>query len=92
MVPWARLISRHTTKQHRGRPQMRLALMLRIYFLQQWCHVAKMHARVDAESERGLPASQKKRNCKHGAVRAKAEHVFASSAIGGCAIAGWPKT
>jgi len=39
VVPWARLerlISPHYTKPRRGRPQMRLAVMLRIYFLQQW--------------------------------------------------------
>jgi len=44
VVPWARLVSRHTTKPRKGRPQMRLALMLRIYFLQQWNFGAKMHA------------------------------------------------
>ena len=39
VVPWARLeglISPHYTKPRRGRPQMRLSVMLRIYFLQQW--------------------------------------------------------
>ncbi len=39
VVPWARLealISPHYTRPRRGRPQMRLAVMLRIYFLQQW--------------------------------------------------------
>ncbi len=39
VVPWARLeglISPYYTKPRRGRPQMRLSVMLRIYFLQQW--------------------------------------------------------
>ena len=39
VVPWARLealISPHYTKPCKGRPQMPLAVMLRIYFLQQW--------------------------------------------------------
>ena len=39
VVPWARLealISPHYTKPRKGRPQMPLAVMLRIYFLQQW--------------------------------------------------------
>ena len=39
VVPWARLeglISPYYTKTRKGRPQMRLAVMLRIYFLQQW--------------------------------------------------------
>lgn len=39
VVPWARLealISPHYTKPRKGRPQMPLAAMLRIYFLQQW--------------------------------------------------------
>ncbi len=39
VVPWARLealISPHYTKPRKGRPQMPLAIMLRIYFLQQW--------------------------------------------------------
>ena len=40
VVPWGRLealISPHYTKPRKGRPQMTLAVMLRIYFLQQWC-------------------------------------------------------
>lgn len=39
VVPWARLealISPHYTKPRKGRPQMPLGVMLRIYFLQQW--------------------------------------------------------
>lgn len=39
VVPWARLealITPHYTKPRKGRPQMSLAVMLRIYFLQQW--------------------------------------------------------
>ena len=39
VVPWARLeglISPYYTRPRRGRPQMRLSVMLRIYFLQQW--------------------------------------------------------
>jgi len=39
VVPWARLealISPHYTKRRKGRPQMPLSVMLRIYFLQQW--------------------------------------------------------
>ncbi|PHS22370.1 MAG: IS5/IS1182 family transposase [Robiginitomaculum sp.] len=39
VVPWARLealISPHYTRPRKGRPQMALAVMLRIYFLQQW--------------------------------------------------------
>ena len=39
VVPWARLealISPHYTKPRKRRPQMPLAVMLRIYFLQQW--------------------------------------------------------
>jgi len=39
VVPWARLealISPHYTKPRKGRPQMPLSVMLRIYFLQQW--------------------------------------------------------
>jgi len=39
VVPWRRLealISPHYTKPGKGRPQMPLSLMLRIYFLQQW--------------------------------------------------------
>ena len=38
-VPWHRLkalIAPHYTKSCKGRPQMPLAVMLRIYFLQQW--------------------------------------------------------
>ena len=38
-VPWPRLkalIAPHYTKLYKGRPQMPLAVMLRIYFLQQW--------------------------------------------------------
>ncbi len=39
VVPWARLeglIAPHYTKQRKGRPQMPLVVMLRIYLLQQW--------------------------------------------------------
>lgn len=39
VVPWARLeslISPHYAKPRKGRPQMPLSVMLRIYFLQQW--------------------------------------------------------
>lgn len=39
VVPWARLealIAPHYTKPLKGRPQMPLSTMLRIYFLQQW--------------------------------------------------------
>jgi IS5 family transposase len=39
VVPWARLealIAPHYTKPRKGRPQMQLSVMLRIYFLQQW--------------------------------------------------------
>lgn len=39
VVPWTRLealISPRYTKPRKGRPQMPLAVMLRIYFLQQW--------------------------------------------------------
>lgn len=39
VVPWARLealIAPHYTKPRKGRPQMPLFVMLRIYFLQQW--------------------------------------------------------
>ena len=39
-MPWARpeaLISPHDTKPRRGRLQMRLAVMLQIYLIQQWC-------------------------------------------------------
>jgi len=39
VVPWARLealIASHYTKPRKGRPQMPLSVMLRIYFLQQW--------------------------------------------------------
>ena len=39
VVPWARLealISPHYIKPRKGRPQMPLSVMLRIYFLQQW--------------------------------------------------------
>ena len=39
VVPWARLealISPHYTRPRKGRPQMPLSVMLRIYFLQQW--------------------------------------------------------
>lgn len=39
VVPWARLealIAPHYTKPRKGRPQMPLVVMLRIYFLQQW--------------------------------------------------------
>ncbi len=39
VVPWARLealIAPHYSKPSRGRPQMPLSVMLRIYFLQQW--------------------------------------------------------
>jgi len=39
VVPWARLealITPHYTKPRKGRPQMPLSVMLRIYFLQQW--------------------------------------------------------
>jgi len=39
VVPWARveaLIAPHYTKPRKGRPQMPLSAMLRIYFLQQW--------------------------------------------------------
>ena len=39
VVPWARLealIAPHYTKPRKGRPQMPLSVMLRIYFLQQW--------------------------------------------------------
>ena len=39
VVPWTRLealISPHCTKPRKGRPQMPLSVMLRIYFLQQW--------------------------------------------------------
>ena len=42
-VPWARLealIAPHYTKQRLGRPQMPLAVMLRIYFLQQWYYLS----------------------------------------------------
>ena len=38
-VPWARLealIGPHYTRPRKGRPQMPLSVMLRIYFLQQW--------------------------------------------------------
>ncbi len=39
VVPWAwleALIAPHYTKPRKGRPQMLLSVMLRIYFLQQW--------------------------------------------------------
>lgn len=39
VIPWARLealIAPHYAKPRKGRPQMPLAMMLRIYFLQQW--------------------------------------------------------
>jgi IS5 family transposase len=39
VVPWARfetLIAPHYTRPRKGRPQMPLCVMLRIYFLQQW--------------------------------------------------------
>ena len=39
VVPWARLaalIDPYYTKPRKGRPQMSLSVMLRIYFLQQW--------------------------------------------------------
>jgi len=39
VVPWGRLealIAPHYTKPRKGRPQMPLTVMLRIYFLQQW--------------------------------------------------------
>ena len=39
VVPWGRLdalIAPHYTKPRKGRPQMPLVVMLRIYFLQQW--------------------------------------------------------
>jgi len=39
VVPWARLeglIAPHYVKPRKGRPQMPLSVMLRIYFLQQW--------------------------------------------------------
>jgi len=39
VVPWARLealIAPHYSKPRKGRPQMPLSVMLRIYFLQQW--------------------------------------------------------
>ena len=39
VVPWVRLeglISPYYTKPGKGRPQMPLSVMLRIYFLQQW--------------------------------------------------------
>ncbi len=39
VVPWARfeaLIAPHYTKPRKGRPQMPLSVMLRIYLLQQW--------------------------------------------------------
>ena len=39
VVPWARLAARidpYYTKPRKGRPQMPLSAMLRIYFLQQW--------------------------------------------------------
>ncbi|VAV99483.1 Mobile element protein [hydrothermal vent metagenome] len=39
VVPWGRLealISPHYVKPRKGRPQMPLIVMLRIYFLQQW--------------------------------------------------------
>jgi len=39
VVPWVRLealIAQHYTKPRKGRPQMPLSVMLRIYFLQQW--------------------------------------------------------
>ncbi len=39
VVPWGRLevlIAPHYTKPRKGRPQMPLGVMLRIYFLQQW--------------------------------------------------------
>jgi hypothetical protein len=39
VVPWARLetlIAPHYTKPRKGRPQMPLSVMLRIYFMQQW--------------------------------------------------------
>ncbi|WP_114962338.1 IS5 family transposase [Tritonibacter mobilis] len=39
VVPWPRLealIAPHYTKPRKGRPQMPLSVMLRIYFLQQW--------------------------------------------------------
>ena len=42
-VPWAlleALIAPHYTKQRLGRPQMPLAVMLRIYFLQQWYYLS----------------------------------------------------
>jgi len=39
VVPWARLealIAPHYVRPRKGRPQMPLSVMLRIYFLQQW--------------------------------------------------------
>jgi IS5 family transposase len=43
VVPWARLevlIAPHYTKPRKGRPQMLLSVMLRIYFLQQWYNLS----------------------------------------------------
>jgi len=43
VVPWARLealIAPHYTKARKGRPQMPLSVMLRIYFLQQWYNLS----------------------------------------------------
>jgi IS5 family transposase len=93
VVPWGRLealIAPHYTKPRKGRPQMPLGVMLRIYFLQQrygqcmsqtrkgnqWYCGARMHVGVDARSGRGLSTTQRKKNRRHGAVRAKVEHVF----------------
>lgn len=39
VVPWERLeilIGPYYTKPRKGRPQMPLSVMLRVYFLQQW--------------------------------------------------------
>ena len=47
VVLWARLealISPHYTKPRRGRPQMRLGVMLRIFFLQQWYGLSDIRA------------------------------------------------
>jgi IS5 family transposase len=46
-IPWATLralVEPHYTKPGRGRRPMPLEMMLRIYFLQQWCDLSDPQA------------------------------------------------
>jgi len=60
VVPWARLeglIAPHYVKPRKGRPQMPLIVMLRIYFLQQWYGLSDPGAEealYDSHSMRGF--------------------------------------